>query len=1288
MNQTGREDFAGTERYVIQRRLGRGGFGVVYEALDRQQNAIVALKTLHRAGADALYRFKREFRGLADINHPNLVTLYDLVSDGQQWFFTMELVAGVNFLSYVRRPSALPGARAAAELDPSPAFGESPRTQTIRAETRATLPLSETETVLSMESGPVGSGGPRAEAFSEAQAAGRVACAADLTRLRAAARQLAEGLCELHRARALHRDIKPSNVLVTGEGRVVILDFGLIAELSAEGLGQANPTAGTPEYMAPEQFAGQPAAEAADWYAVGVMLFEALTGRLPFTGTTGELIARKWQFDAPDPSELATGIPEDLEALCRDLLRRDHRLRPAGSEVLLRLGALQTGIPVQHTRAPFVGREKQLEALSEALASVRRGRTMVALAHGASGIGKSAMVNRFLKKLGGEPDIVTLAGRCFERESVPYKAFDSVIDLLARYLKRLPSNVLEEVLPRDLSALVRLFPALRDVEDTLRAKAVEIVDLKELRQRAFAALRELLGRLSEHRTLVLFIDDLHWGDADSAALLSDLLQPPHPPRLLLIACYRAEESTTSPLLRALLKSVALAGSAVGVTELPLEGLSPAESARLAMEASGGAGNLEPARAGAIARDSTGNPLFITELVRAPEGATQAASLDQVIQSRVSRLGEPARRLLEMVAVAGQPIELELAKRAARHQGADYEVMTTLRGGRLVRTRTAGGRQEIEAYHDRIREAVAAQLAPQVLQGCHARLANALEASERPDPEMLAAHFHGAGDRHKAARYAAAGADQAAEALGFERAARLYRFALELEAELQTDDGGRQRDLRVKLGDALSNAGRGAEAAEAYLSATAGASAVDVLEYRRRAAAQLLMSGHLERGIGVLRDVLAASGMRLAPAPWRALLSIMFRRVLINLRGLGFRETDADCVPPQEINRIDTCWSVAQGLALVDTVRAADFQTRHLLLALRAGEPYRVSRALAVEAGYHAIAGGRRRARTQKVLQINRLLAERIQHQYPHAIGLATMVEGMAAFLAGRWRDARDIHARAETILRERCRGVAWELATARLMWSVALFFLGELAVLADRLPGLLKEAEARGDLYEATDLRIRISHANWLAADEPETARREVSEAIARWPSGEFYVQHWWSLIANVEISLYAGQDLAAWELLAREWPRLKRSMLMRVQYIRIESLYHRSAAALGVAAGDVTGNRRNALLKIAEADARSIQREHMAWSSPLAQLLHAAVAAARGNREAAADLLRAAEAGFDAAEMGLYAAAVRRRRGELTPGEDGRRMIEAADAWMVRQKVRNPARMTAMVAPGKWEYE
>src|ERR1700723_2219562 len=95
--------FAGNARYEIVRRLGSGASGIVYEARDRERDVSVALKTLTKLDASALYRFKREFRALADVVHKNLVRLHELVSDADDWFFTMELVDGVEFLEHVWR---------------------------------------------------------------------------------------------------------------------------------------------------------------------------------------------------------------------------------------------------------------------------------------------------------------------------------------------------------------------------------------------------------------------------------------------------------------------------------------------------------------------------------------------------------------------------------------------------------------------------------------------------------------------------------------------------------------------------------------------------------------------------------------------------------------------------------------------------------------------------------------------------------------------------------------------------------------------------------------------------------------------------------------------------------------------------------------------------------------------------------------------------------------------------------------------------------------------------------
>ena len=446
------------------------------------------------------------------------------------------------------------------------------------------------------------------------------------------------------------------------------------------------------------------------------------------------------------------------------------------------------------------------------------------------------------------------------------------------------------LLPRDVGPLARVFPVLRRVEAVAAAprRAAEVPDPQELRRRAYAALRELLARLGDRRPLVLAIDDLQWGDTDSLAVLSEILRPPDPPSLLLLACYRSEDAgepvpprRARPARRrrprpprpgrrpALARRVARAGPPTPGGDRP--GRRAAGRGRRA-----GVGG-QPAlrrRAGALGRGRVGAGRARRGALVAgrPPARRRAAAAGG--RGRLGRPG-PARGRLAV------PRPGRRRARAAR-PAADRPADPRARAGRRTCDR-------VETYHDRVRETVVAHLA--------ARRAERLPPPPRPGP---GGHRRRPTTRSSAStsagRASAAGraptsplaAAQAAEALAFDRASALYRLALELVPPGPAE----ARRLRAALAEALANAGRGAEAAREYLAACDGATVAEALELRRRAAMQFLISGHIDEGLDALRDVLAAIGMTLPRTPRRALASLLWRRALLRLRGLGFRPRDA------------------------------------------------------------------------------------------------------------------------------------------------------------------------------------------------------------------------------------------------------------------------------------------------------------------------------------------------------------------------------------------------------------
>ncbi|HYO65121.1 MAG TPA: serine/threonine-protein kinase, partial [Archangium sp.] len=310
------QGFAGNERFEVRRTLGAGGFGIVCEALDRRTGSIVALKTLHQAAPGALYRFKQEFRLLTEIVHPHLVTLYELFSEGSTWFFTMELIEGHAFLDYLRLKPSEPGA---VPSTPDEDTATSPQRHP-KQDSGASHSSPEEDTATSLDA-TTGSQAPVLPAAPTRTV--------DAERLRLVFRELVQGLRALHASGLVHRDLKPSNVRVTPQGRVVILDFGLAKPLMfpSASMSSPEPLAGSPPYMAPEQWDFQPSTEATDWYSVGVMLYESLTGQRPFSGNMHEM-RRAQRQGLPPISRFVVDAPADLVSLCEDLLREKPAERP------------------------------------------------------------------------------------------------------------------------------------------------------------------------------------------------------------------------------------------------------------------------------------------------------------------------------------------------------------------------------------------------------------------------------------------------------------------------------------------------------------------------------------------------------------------------------------------------------------------------------------------------------------------------------------------------------------------------------------------------------------------------------------------------------------------------------------------------------------------------------------------------------------------------------------------------------------------------------------------------
>ncbi len=1127
-------------RFIEERLLGVGAMGAVHQAFDRETGERVALKRLFHMDAYASLRLKREFRSLADVSHENLVRLYELGQDEEGWFLVMEYVDGETLDNHLARLDQH-------RLNDTPDGAQSDPSQ----HTSRTMELF---------------------------------------------RQLASGVQALHAVELLHRDLKPSNVMVSKD-RVVVLDFGMVREVESGGaLTERGALAGTPAYMAPEQACGDPLSKASDWYSVGVMLYESLAGRRPFEGSAVDVLRAKLESHPTPLRLLRPDIPLELEVVCMGLLAREARRRPTEAEVL---GAFEHAVddpsakPGQAGRRtsnhpprqvssmrPLVGRERELKELWSAMEEADDGRLSVVHVVGESGVGKSALVEQFLAQIearnreGAGRGALLLQSRCYEREAMPFKALDGIVDALCAHLFQLSDVEVGNTLPTDVDVLARVFPSLGRLRAVrqLSARRLALGDALDDRRRAEEAMCDLLLRLSRTGPVVIWIDDLHWGDLDSARLLNVWLRRLSSAPVLLIVGYRADELQTSECLGVLLGD---GGHKRPRHHVHLKPLGHDDVVRLCHVGHEEVGLESAATIEHIARESQGSPFLAVRLMALAaakrtrgDADLETISVRSLITQTSALLPDDGRRLLEALAIAGRPIGLKLALRAAEvrdGRSATHELHRL----QLIRIRETRGERLVEIYHDRIRARAYDLIDKSERQRIAGALLGAAEDSGSTDADWLHALALEAGDTAAAFRYGVTAAEKATSGLAFEHGAGLYGVCL----ALPQGQGEERAGLHIRLARALSCCGRGELAARAYLDAAKYTKGSKSLRLLRSAMFHLMQVGRFAEGESLADDVLRASGLHAPRSQIATTATVLLWQWSTRLRKLRWKERQAADVPSDVLMQIDVLRELASTINLVDPMRASYFLVRQAQLAFSAGEPARVMHALC-GVSYFVASAGTDRALHQALGLLDE--AEEIASKIGKAPGRAWLLCTRAAVYLAVWRprEALDPAREAERICDSLGEDNSAEAYTIR--FNIAATRIGALHGVGDLPAFELKLSQSLARARE-TENRAALLH---LALNETlyDELVGDIDNAVARLsaqradlPKSSFGALHVLHMAAVLTAARASQRFDWGMEILDEDWPRFLASPVRYAKFyatiarvVRVQFLIN-----LGLVRGD-----------------------------------------------------------------------------------------------------------------------
>ncbi len=671
-----------------------------------------------------------------------------------------------------------------------------------------------------------------------------------LDRLIQIAIQILQGLEYAHAQGIVHRDIKPENIVITADAVAKLMDFGLARSEGRSRLTQAGLIVGTVAYLAPEQALGGQVDGRSDLYSLGVVLYEAAAGRLPFEADDPiTIISQHINVPPVAPHWHNPSVPQGIENVIVKLLAKDPTRRyQTAQEVISALVAAQPAstaaalpdlgereklagptLVERLARSPLVGRDADLARLKELVDETVAGRGAVALATGPLGVGKTRLVEEVITyaHLRG---MAVVSGKAYD-SAPPYEPFARALRALARGVD---ADTLAARLGEFAPELVGLIPELdRQLPRSGDRIAASPEDRKN---RLLSGVAHFLGTTAAAVPTLLFLDDMHLTDLASVELLQHVARRAEAGRALIVVAYRPEEIPKTPAGKMFNQVTHALGREEFCARLALRPLTEEQVIDMIQELAHH--RSRPVRFGQrIFEVTEGNPYFIEEVIKGlfeqsilyvKDGQWSTdfdelkdyslleipSSVHGAVETRLRNLGDETRQALAHAAVIGRQFSFDvLLAVTGTEEGQLLDRVEEAIRAQLIREVRGSGEDLYEFAQPMLRQVLYDAIPRRRRRQFHRQVGEALErlygANSDPCVEMLADHFGEAEDAERTLRYAHQAASKAARIFAYDEAATHVRRAIAAAEELDRPQA--RLELLEELGDVLFWTGRREEA---------------------------------------------------------------------------------------------------------------------------------------------------------------------------------------------------------------------------------------------------------------------------------------------------------------------------------------------------------------------------------------------------------------------------------------------------------------------------------------------